>query len=67
MAPTTRRKITTAVATLLLETHHFGAPTASTRGIRAVSTIASSTMCAQRMLSASRKRQAAPSCRTRTL
>lgn len=63
---TTRPTTTIAAATHLSATRRSAAPTASMHGIRAVSTIASSTMCAQPMLLASPKRPVVPSCRTRT-
>jgi hypothetical protein len=65
-APTTKPKTTTAAATRLSATPRSAAHTASTHGIQAVSTTASSTTCARRTWLASRKRLAAPSCRTRT-
>ena len=66
-ALTTRPKTTTAAATRSSATPRSAAHTASTHGIPAVSTIASSTTCARRTWSASRKRRAAPFSRTRTL
>jgi len=65
-AHTTKPKTTTAAGTRSSAMPRSAARIASTHGIQAVSTIASSTTCAPRMWLASRKRRAAPSCRTRT-
>lgn len=66
-ALTTGPKTTTAAATRSSATPRSVARIASMHGIPAVSTIASSTTCARRTWSASRKRLAAPFSRTRTL